>query len=455
MPVFTPADLKAIGECRNILDTWSASGVSTDSRDAQTSQMFFALQGARFDALAFVHDVAARGIVCVVTAEAFARYASAWEKLPLVIVQDTLHALQRLAENHRQKSRAKVIGVTGSNGKTTTKEMLKAVMSKTFITQATEGNLNNEIGVPLTLLKLEADTQVAVIEMGADRPGDIETLCRIIKPDFGIVTNIGKAHIERFGRVEAVAETKTALYRHLINHGVRFVNTDDPFLRDQTELAGDLVTYGVNQSAQFRGTILEVSDKGCISLRIEADKSPAMLIRLGVPGLHHAYNVLAAVAVAKHMPMPDEAIVQALEAYRQPANRVSFKEKNGITVMDDTYNANPNSMRAAMDTLMSIKTSGRKIAVLADMLELGAMADNEHRDMGAYAAEKKVDALYLTGPLAVHAMDGAQGMKNKFYFEDKARLIEMLKDAVQPGDVVLVKGSRGMKMEDIVQAILA
>lgn len=123
--------------------------------------------------------------------------------------------------------------------------------------------------------------------------------------------------------------------------------------------------------------------------------------------------------------------------------------------MDDTYNANPNSMRAAMDTLMSIKTSGRKIAVLADMLELGAMADNEHRDMGAYAAEKKVDALYLTGPLAVHAMDGAQGMKNKFYFEDKARLIEMLKDAVQPGDVVLVKGSRGMKMEDIVQAILA
>lgn len=456
MSRFSYKDLKKIGRIENLTTEWEAVGVSTDSRSLVHGNLFFALSGGQRDGHDYVNEALQKGAAACVVSEVW--YAQNKTKVPngkFAIVHDSLLALQNLAKLHRQRSEASVIAITGTNGKTTAKEMTSAVLSKNFRTIATKGNLNNEIGVPLTLLNIENDTQVAIIEMGADKKGDIAFLCNIAQPDSGVITNIGTAHIHSFGSIDAITETKCELFDALSADGVRFVNIDDIRLRPYSKQTKGLVTFGFENAADYRGEVISINEQACAKLRIHAPENHAFDVQLNVPGVHLANNALIAAAIGFSLGMDDHDIIAALEDYKQPTNRLGIHRHNGITVIDDTYNANPESMRAAIDTLTSIKRNGRAVAVLSDMLELGALSGEEHAKVGAYAAEKKTDGLFVTGSESKKIYENAKTIKDNFYFEKKNDLIPALKKFIKPGDTVLVKGSRGMKMEDVVTALVA
>ncbi len=455
MSRFSYKDLKKIGRLENITAEWEAVGVSTDSRTLVNGNIFFALPGGHYDGHHYVNEVFQKdAAACVVSETWYEQNKQDVHEKKIIVVQDTLAALQNLAKLHRQRSEASVVAITGTNGKTTCKEMTCAVLSKNFKTIATQGNLNNEIGVPLTLLKIEDDTQVAVIEMGADKKGDIALLCSVAQPDSGVITNIGAAHLQSFGSIDVVAETKGELFDALSADGVRFVNMDDARLNPYSKQTKGLVTFGFKHEANYRGEIISINEQACAKMRVHAPENHTFDIQLNVPGVHLANNALIAAAIGFSLGMDDHDIVAALENYKQPSNRLGIRFYNGITVIDDTYNANPESMRAAIDTLMSMKRSGRTVAVLSDMLELGTVSGDEHAKVGAYIVQKKADALFVTGNESKRTFDSAKTIKDNFYFEKKNDLIDQLRKFIKPGDTVLVKGSRGMKMEDVVTALV-
>jgi UDP-N-acetylmuramoyl-tripeptide--D-alanyl-D-alanine ligase len=372
----------------------------------------------------------------------------------LLVVPDVLKALQDMARSYRKKFDLSVIGITGTNGKTTCKEMMSAVLSKLYTTLATPGNLNNEIGVPLTLLKISGDTQVAIVEMGADKPGDIAFLCDLAKPGSGVITNVGAAHLQNFKTMEAIAATKSELFDALREDGVRFVNLDDARLREHALHTKGLVTFGTHPQAGYRAVILSTDDLGCTTIRIETPEHHTVEVKLPVPGTHHVSNALIAATIGFSLGVEDGDVKDALENYVPLSNRMGIKRHQNLIILDDTYNANPESMRAALETLASIRTGGRRIAVLGDMLELGDLSTKAHEDVGRQAAEKKIDAVFLFGPEMASARDAAAGMVTLRHFHSKSELNSELKSFVQPGDVVLFKGSRGMKMEETMLEII-
>lgn len=454
MSRFSYKDLKKIGRTENLTAEWETVGVSTDSRTLVSGNIFFALPGGHYDGHHYVNEVFQKGAAaCVVSEIWYEKNKHLVHDKKIVVVPDTLAALQNLAKLHRQRSEVSVIAITGTNGKTTCKEMTAAVLSKNFRTIATQGNLNNEIGVPLTLLNIENDTQIAIIEMGADKKGDITLLCAVAQPDSGVVTNIGTAHLQSFGSIDAVAETKGELFDALSADGVRFVNMDDARLAPYSKQTKGLVTFGFKNEANYRGEIISINEQACAKLRVHAPENHTFDIQLNVPGAHLANNALIAAAFGFSLGMEDRDIVSALENYKQPSNRMGIRLCKGITVLDDTYNANPESMCAAIDTLMSMKRDGRTIAVLSDMLELGIASGEEHAKIGAYAAQKKTDALFVTGRESKRIFESAPSIKDNFYLEKKNDLIDELRKFIKPGDIVLVKGSRGMKMEEVVAAL--
>lgn len=456
MSLFSYKDCVKIGRAENIQQTWSADGVSTDSRSTQKGQLFFALPGEHFDGHDYVPDaIKKEAAACVVSESWFTRKVSDFPNGRFVVVQNPLTALQSLAKLHRQKFETSVIAVTGTNGKTTCKEMIFAVLSKAFNTVATQGNLNNEIGVPLTLLNITSDTQVAIVEMGADKKGDIAFLCDLAQPDSGVITNIGKAHIRSFGSIQAIAETKTELFEALTADGVRFVNMDDERLSPHSKQTKGLVTFGIKNASDYRGEVLSLNEQACAKVRVYAPENHTIDFQLNVPGTHHAYNALIAAAMGHSLGLDDDDIRSALENYRQPANRMGIRHHKGVTILDDTYNANPESVRAALDTLTAFKHSGRTVAVLSDMLELGPISQEEHIGIGEYVSKKKPDALFTTGGESKLIHDHAKTLSNNFYYEKKKDLAGALITFVKPGDVLLIKGSRGMKMEEVIKEITA
>lgn len=454
MSHFSYKDCGKIGRPENITPEWTASGVSTDSRKVKAENFFFALSGEHFDGHEFVKEAMQKGAAACVVSEAwFTLNAPNFSGGKFVVVRNALKALQDLAKFHRQRYEASVIAITGTNGKTTCKEMTFAVLSKSFKTIATQGNLNNEIGVPLTLLNIEQDTQVAIVEMGADKKGDIAFLCDIAQPDSGVITNIGMAHIQSFGSIDTIAETKCELFDALAADGVRFVNMDDERLRAHSKQTKGLVTFGIHNEANYRAEILSLNEQACAKIRIHAPEKHTFDVQLNVPGSHHANNALIAAAMGFSLGVDDSEIVSALENYTQPSNRMGIHHHNGVTILDDTYNANPESLRAALETLMAVKRNGRAVAVLSDMLELGSISAEEHAKIGDYVSKKKADALFTTGIESKRMHDNAGTLSNNFYYEKKNDMIAKLKKFIKPGDVILVKGSRGMKMEEVVKAL--
>jgi UDP-N-acetylmuramoyl-tripeptide--D-alanyl-D-alanine ligase len=417
------------------------TSVSTDTRTLRPGAVFFALTGDRFDGASFAAEALVKGAAAVVAARPV-------PEGPCVVAKNPLKALQDFAAWHRKKSPIPVIAITGSCGKTSTKDFMAEVLGERLRVVKTRGNLNNDIGCPLSLLEIGPDTEAAVIEMGANHMGEIAGLCRVAAPTEAAVTLVAPAHLEGFGSVENVARAKGEIVDGLPPDGVFYCNADDPWCEAMAARhPGRVVRFGTRGDVALRAC--SFADNGMLRLDID----PVGVIELPLPCKAHAHNVLLAVAAGiEHGVSAFEEPL--LRAARNPS-RFKVTDIGGLTVLDDTYNANPASMRAALETLAA-RPGGRKIAALGDMLELGAEAGVLHRETGALAGALGVDAVFARGDFAASLLDGADraGVGSVRQIEDHAEMARAIRDVAQPGDVLLVKGSRGMQMERVINALM-
>lgn len=427
-------------------------GVSTDTRHLAAGSMFVALRGPHFDGNDYLKQAATQGAVCALAN----RKASVG--LPLLEVEDTRRALGQLAAAWRRRFRLPVMGVTGSNGKTTVKEMLAAICAHCGPTLATKGNLNNAIGVPLTLLELGSHHRYAVIEMGASAPGEIAYLAEIVLPDVAVVNNAAAAHLEGFGSLDGVIRAKGEIYTRLPEHGVAVINADDPGAPIWHELAGQRrqITFGTDSDCDVRldetALALTLGDEGFVShLGIETPAGPLNL-NLPLAGRHNALNAVAATAVALAAEIPVSAISAGLAQVQAVSGRLQYRAgRHGSRLIDDTYNANPHSLAAGIDVLTACP--GERWLVLGDMAELGADGVALHTAAGRYARAAGIERLCALGPLSRHAVD-AFGSGAEHYSNHEL-LIEALLRHLPSGATVLVKGSRSMTMERVVEQLTA
>lgn len=434
----------------------SLTGVTIDSRSVRPGDLFVALKGERVDGHDFITKAIEAGAAAVVLGRAWtSRNEALMLSLPVprLVVEDTVKALGELARVYRRKFDIPVIAIGGSNGKTTTKDMIKAVLETRSVVLATEGNLNNHLGVPLTLFRLEKKHKAAVVEIGTNHPGEISYLCDILLPTHGLVTNIGAEHLEFFRTLGGVAKAEGELFDWLKTYRSKtskvFINADDRFLAKRIRSIRNAVTYGFRATrATVRGKNLVLSDDARPRFQVKF-KSRSFPIELSVPGVHSSTNALAAAAVGLAFQVPPTNIQRALHAFKPAGKRMEVIEMGGITVLNDTYNSNPDSVRVALQTVGAMKTTGKRIAVLADMLELGPESASMHRQVAREAAKNGVEYLLTYGSLSKETHT-ASNARFKAHYEQKNMLSEYLAELLSPGDVVLVKGSRGMKMEDVV-----
>jgi UDP-N-acetylmuramoyl-tripeptide--D-alanyl-D-alanine ligase len=379
--------------------------------------------------------------------------------LPAVIqVVDTLVALQDLARAWRRRFQGTVVAITGSNGKTTVKEMTAAVLQRRYHTFKAYGNLNNHIGLPLTLLRMDLTHEVAVFELGMNHLGEIRHLGAMVQPHIGVITNIGLAHVGLLGSVERIQQAKGELLETLDPAGIAIVNADDPrALALGARAPGRVITFGQAGEADVRGRLQE--DCGLHGLRCELRLAESTWeVRLRTPGAHNLQNALAAAAVGTALHVPAVDMVAGLQAYGGMYGRLATRRGRGeVTLVDDTYNANPHSVRAALDFLARLPTAGRRVAVLGDMLELGDSAPALHREVGAQVARSQVHHLIVLGALAQDIAQGARqaGMAPTqiHVAADQQEVLALLEHVQRPGDMILLKGSRGMAMERLVHAL--
>jgi UDP-N-acetylmuramoyl-tripeptide--D-alanyl-D-alanine ligase len=426
-------------------------GLSTDSRQVRPGELFIALRGERYDGHHFLEPVARAGAGAAVVMEPVA----VPDGMAVIQVADTLTALGAIGRAHRQRFQIPLIGITGSNGKTTTKDLVAAVLEQVYPVVKTEQNFNNEIGLPLTLLKIDSHTAAAVVELGMRGRGQIRQLARIARPTVAIVTNVGLTHLELLGTQANIAQAKAELITELTKEGLAVLNGDDSYVRAMQDLTNaKTVFYGINApQLDYRAIEIRRCDSGCqFVAQTPFGKLP---ITLPLPGRHNIWNALAAIAVAKELGLSDSAVQAGLNAPVMTGKRLHLIERNGCRIIDDTYNASPASVRAALEVLTGGGIAdGRRIAVLADMLELGPDAARFHRELGEYAARIGVDLLLGYGELACEYVTGFKAVKSGgIHYQSKTALIAELQHRLQPGDRILIKGSRGMHMEEVVTAL--
>jgi UDP-N-acetylmuramoyl-tripeptide--D-alanyl-D-alanine ligase len=419
--------------------------VSVDSRTLQPGDLFWALRGIKFDGHDFVAAALRRGaLACVVDEKSASGFG------PRLVVSDTQRALGDFASWYRQRWETLVIGVTGSVGKTTTREMIHAVLSVRHAGRRSRLNYNNEVGLPLSLLELESSDEYGVFEMGAARRGDIRRLCEIAHPEVGVVTPIGQAHLETFGTLEGIYEAKGELLEALPRHGFAVVAGDDDAMRALASRASCPVTFtGEGPQNQVRATDIEFRPG---RLRFAVD---CKTYELAAPARHYLSAALCALAVAREIGMEPAAIAEGFGRFVGQPGRCTVDDGGAWTIIDDTYNANPLSMQAACLCLRDWPGTGQKLLIAGDMLELGHAAPASHRELGSWIARARVDRLLAFGQRAGDVSRGAliAGMKPHDVAEchELEALLAVLDCWIEPGDVVLVKGSRGMKMERVVE----
>ena len=419
--------------------------VSTDSRHLQPDALFVALRGERFDGHEFLADVTGRA--CGAVVDTLDRSLP----LPQWVVADTLTALGQIAFSNRERFAGPLIAITGSSGKTTVKEMLAAVLGQSGATLATEGNLNNHIGVPLTLLRLSPEHRYAVVEMGASGPGEIASYCRWARPDVALINNIAPAHLQGFGSVDGVARAKSEIYQGLGPEGVAIVNRDEQYADQWLDrLAGRTVlTYGLDSdAATVTAREIESLPDGCcrFSLVIGGD---SVVVSLTIPGRHNVANALAAACCAHAVGATLADIAAGLSRAVTVSGRMRVVAGlHGSRLLDDSYNANPGSVRAAIETLAHFP--GRRVLVLGDMGELGDSAQQLHAGIGVYARERGIDELWTVGALSAAA---ATAFASERRFADRAGLADALAPLLDSETTVLIKGSRSAGMEAVVAAL--
>ncbi len=423
-------------------DNVAVTSVSTDSRSIAPGQLFVALRGERFDGHDFLAAVADAGASAALVSQA------SEAALPQLQVADTELALGALGAYNRDQFAGELLGITGSSGKTSVKNMLAAILAEAGPTLATEGNLNNEIGVPLTLLRLAPEHRFAVIEMGAGKPGDIGYLASLARPRISLLLNVMPAHLERMGSLQGIAETKGAI---LSGAEVAIFPQDSEFADYWRGLAGDArrLEFAFSSSAPVHVTGLELQEQGSrFKLHIEGE---SIAVELPLPGRHSVANAMAAGAAAWAAGATAEQISTGFAGLAATGGRLVRRSgRDGLSLIDDSYNANPGSVRAAIDVLAGM--SGRRVLALGTMAELGDAADDLHREVGAYAREAGIDALWTAGP---HTACAAQAFgAGAEHFGSREALLAALPQLAQSGDVVLVKGSRSAGMEAVVAALL-
>jgi UDP-N-acetylmuramoyl-tripeptide--D-alanyl-D-alanine ligase len=415
--------------------------VSTDTRTLPAGALFLALSGERHDGHAFAAAACERGATALLVARELPL------DVPQVVVPDTQVALGELARAVRMQRRARVIGITGSNGKTTVKTLLASILSRHGRTHVNAGNYNNEIGLPLTLLSMPVDTDFAVLEMGAGKPGDIAWLAYVAQPQVALVNNVAPAHLERMGSLQGVAETKGAIHRALPADGVSVINADDPFDDYFSVLAEPrrIVRFGV----LHRADVAAVADENGTGFRMTTPLG-AVTIELPLPGRHNVMNALAASALAIAVGVPLATIKAGLEQAPAVAGRLARRSHaSGATVIDDSYNANPGSFAAAIGTLAS--EGGERVLVMGDMAELGSESVRMHADVGTLARRSGIQRLHAVGPLSRAAVD-AFG-EGAHHYPDQASMVDSLRAELRAGVVLLVKGSRSSAMDRVVGAL--
>ena len=407
-----------------------AAGVSTDSRTLQADQLFFALTGPNFNGSQFAKLALDKGAIAVVVDEDISITDNR-----VIRVENTLKSLQTLSTEHRKTLGTTIIALTGSNGKTTTKELIHSVLSTNFNTVATQGNLNNHIGVPLTLLSLKEDTEIGVVEMGANHPGEIAFLTNIAQPDAGLITNFGKAHLEGFGSLEGVVKAKSELYDYLKNtNGLIFANADDSKIMAQLK-GQDPITYGTETIARVSGTLLTEND----TIRIEVDQQE---IQTQLSGAYNGYNALAAYAIGRHFEVSPQNAKRALESYIPDNNRSQLIRKKDLSITLDAYNANPTSMQAALASFS--KKEGKKIAVLGQMNELGKHTETEHKQLVDWINTSPIDDCYWVGSAFAPFVSADK------YFSTVNQAINYFSKTPLGQASLLVKGSRSFTLEKLV-----
>lgn len=413
-----------------------SSGISTDTRNIEKGNLFFALKGPYFNANTLADEALEKGAIAAVIDDADFDKGDHY-----VLVEDGLTALQQLANHHRKQFTIPFIGITGSNGKTTTKELIAMVLKQKFKVHFTQGNLNNHIGVPLTLLSMPADTEIAIIEMGANKIGDIEELCNIAEPDYGLITNIGKAHIEGFGSLEGVARGKSELYLHLLkNGGTVFVNSQDEHLMRMSSRFDTTITYPDEHDAYYCAYL---GSAPFVSLKTKNNTVHTQLI-----GKYNFYNIAAALCIGNYFGVEAEKAEKAIEAYRPDNNRSQVVRKGTCTIIMDAYNANPESMKAAILNLdqMQAKT---KMVILGDMFELGNTSESEHTAVGELVAACGFDKVLFVGKYMHNAFLKAPG---SLHFAQAEEVTPFLNGEIVEDMLILIKGSRSMKMEQVLNA---
>ena len=440
------------------------NGLTTDSRNVEPGMAFVAILGERTDGHDHIPEALSCGARAVLVTRDSDSIVSAIEaaherEAAVVRVQDALAAVQDLAIYHRNRLFCPVIGVTGSTGKTTTKDFLQNVLSLHSRVVATQGNQNNELGVPFTILRAGADTDILVVEMAMRGLGQIARLCEIARPTAGLVTNVGTSHLEMLGSQEAIASAKSELVRGVPDDGRVFLNADDPttpVLAEET--MAQVVTYGLREDADVRADDIGIDEESCASFRLHTSVGERE-IHLAVPGRHNVYNALAAAAVSLYLEVSLDDVAEGLSSAQAGEMRMQlFQSASGVHVINDAYNANPSSMRAAIETLSEMQTDGERIAVLGDMAELGSLTELAHFRIGEEIARLPIGVLVTVGEKARRIADGArvEGMDeaNIRPCATPEEASEVLDDLLEPSDVVLVKASRVMGLERVVEGIV-
>jgi UDP-N-acetylmuramoyl-tripeptide--D-alanyl-D-alanine ligase len=426
----------------------SFTGVSTDTRTIKPGNLFVALKGENFDGHNFLVQAVDNGAAGVVVSK---QDVFVPDKAVSITVTDTLQALQSLARFNRLRYNVPVIAITGSNGKTTTKDMIAAILSVKMNVLKTEANYNNDIGLPLTLLKMGRHHQAAVVEMGMRARGEIKRLAGVAIPTIAVITNVGETHIEILGSLENIAAAKAELVQALSNDGVAILNNDIPLVRQMKELTtARVITYGLKNAAALRAKNIRTVEQqtlfDCIA------PGATFTVTLPVVGTHNVYDALAAIAVGLQLDLSPDEICEGLRGFTPSGMRLHIEKIGDYTFINDAYNASPLSMNAAIETL-GMLAQGRKVAILGDMLELGHVAVDAHRRVGQKLAAEGIQVVITVGELAKHIASSAlkEGVDVTVACNSHNEAQEALRKLIRPGDTVLIKGSRGMKMETVLE----
>jgi UDP-N-acetylmuramoyl-tripeptide--D-alanyl-D-alanine ligase len=430
------------------------SGIVHDTRNVGPGSLFVALRGARFDGHDFVAQAVGSGACGAVVSRA--AVPAMPPDVPLLVVADPARALLDLAAGYRRRAGLKIVGVTGSAGKTTVKDLIAALVETTHPTARTRGNWNNEIGLPLSLLAMPETTRVGVVELGISHPGEMEPLCRVARPDWGVITTVGPVHLEFFGTVEAIAREKGQLFRGLPEDGTAVLSRDEPYADLLMHLAPcRAITTSLRGDADYT---LVRDDRAAGECDVREQRSgETFSFRMPLAGAHNRHNVLLAIAVARGLGVSWADLRGALERFVPPPMRWECRDYRGVTVINDAYNANPLGMRAAVQTFKEQAVVGGKWLVLGDMLELGRVAEEEHLQLGRFLGGEPWAGLIVVGTLGAHIARGAaeRGLPDDRIVrcQTTEAAADVLLKHLRPGDGVLVKASRGKHLEDVVNRL--